>query len=128
MQIKVNKDFLTEYKNDLWKGFSGKEILALGVAFVFGGGTAIGIHYLTGLYIGTAIYVALPASSPILLFGFKKYQDYLSIPHLLQEMWYTYKTRILTYTSDEMVNYGKKYHMRGELKHGVFYKSKCNIC
>ncbi len=42
MKIRVNKDFLREYKDDAWKGFSGKEVASLLLA----AGTAIALVFL----------------------------------------------------------------------------------
>lgn len=39
MDIKINKDIAKEYPDDMYKGFSIRQILCIGTAMVLGGGT-----------------------------------------------------------------------------------------
>ena len=101
MKIRVNKDFLREYKDDAWKGFSGKEVasllLAVGAAIAF----VFLLHIGFGVSPAVAVYFSVPAASPIILFGFYRYQGYLPPVRLLQEIFYTYGTKELPYAAEE---------------------------
>ena len=104
MKIRVNKDFLREYKDDAWKGFSGKEVMTLLLA----AGTAIALVFLLHMGLGiapaVAVYLSVPAASPIVLLGFYRYQGYLSPIRLLREIYYTYKAKELPYAAEETRN------------------------
>ena len=101
MKIRVNKDFLREYKDDAWKGFSGKEVasllLAVGAAIAF----VFLLHIGFGVSPAVAVYFSVPAASPIILLGFYRYQGYLSPVRLLQEIFYTYGMKELPYAAEE---------------------------
>ncbi len=101
MKIRVNKDFLREYKDDAWKGFSGKEVASLLLA----AGTAIALVFccISGVELRRrlAVYLAVPAAAPIILLGFYRYQGYLPPVRLLQEIFYTYGTKELPYAAEE---------------------------
>lgn len=101
MKIRVNKDFLREYKDDAWKGFSGKEVASLLLA----AGTAIAFVFLLhsgfGVSSAVTVYFSVPVASPIILLGFYRYQGYLSPVRLLQEIFYTYGTKELPYAAEE---------------------------
>lgn len=104
LKIRVNKDFLREYKDDAWKGFSGKEVMTLLLA----AGTAIALVFLLHMGLGiapaVAVYLSVPAASPIVLLGFYRYQGYLSPIRLLREIYYTYKAKELPYAAEETRN------------------------
>lgn len=101
MKIRVNKDFLREYKDDAWKGFSGKEVASLLLA----AGTAIALvfllHFGCGIAPAAAVYLAVPAAALVILLGFYRYQGYLPPVRLLQEIFYTYGTKELPYAAEE---------------------------
>ncbi len=108
MIVDINKDFLTEYKDDLWKGFSGRELGTIIVA----GGVAAGIVALisgfSGMKPSDAVYIALPAAFPILLLGFFRYQGYLYPIELLKEIAFTQRTRHLHFESQDNVFIGTR--------------------
>ena len=64
MKIRINKDFLRDYKDDFWKGFSGREILCLAAA----AGTAVLLilllYFKAGVPPSLAVYLSIPAVSP----------------------------------------------------------------
>lgn len=100
MNIQMNKDFLTEYKNDVWKGFDGKELIALTSAGILTGGIVVGIYLATKMSPATAVYLAIPFAIPIILLGFYAYQKYLPVEKLVQEILYTYATEKLCFATN----------------------------
>lgn len=101
MQIKVNKDFLTEYKDEFWKGFSISEIISIVLAL----GCVAGITYILytkfGISPDNAVYLGVPAALPILAVGFYKYQGYMSLPKLIREICFTYRCKELVFGAGE---------------------------
>ena len=43
MKININKDFLKEYKNDFWKGFSMTDIVHIAEGFLCAGAVVAGL-------------------------------------------------------------------------------------
>ena len=97
MIIRINKDFLTEYKDDFWKGFNFKECVCLLIGGGFGVGGAYLAHKITGLDPATAVYFGVPLALPPVIYGFYKYQGYMEVKRLIYEMYYSYKCRRLTF-------------------------------
>ena len=99
MNIEINKDFLTEYKDEFWKGFSAKEVATI----VAAGGVAVGVVLFLNLKFGMrpseAVYAAIPFTLPILIGGFYKYQGYMSFRKLIEEIRYSKKCRELNFNS-----------------------------
>ena len=60
MKIDINKDFEEQYKNELWKGFTARELAYAGIALFVAGIIAFGIWKITGLAINIAIYAGIP--------------------------------------------------------------------
>ena len=123
MIIDINKDFLTEYKDDLWKGFSGREIGAIVVA----GGVAAGVVALISVFSGMkpsdAVYIGLPVAIPILLSGFYKYQGYLRLKELMKEIIYTHRARHLYFESPDNDLVGtRRFSMKRENNNGSHNK------
>lgn len=56
MKIDLNKDFEEQYKNELWKGFTARELLYGAVALLVAGTIAIIVRKATGLAINICIY------------------------------------------------------------------------
>ena len=44
MKIDINKDFEEQYKNELWKGFTARELAYAGIALFVAGIIAFGMH------------------------------------------------------------------------------------
>ena len=101
MTVDINKDFLTEYKDDFWKGFSGSEVCALALGAGVGlAVTALVVRY-TGMNPSDAVYIGIPAAVPFILLGFYKYQGYLPPFALLQEIIYSHRTQHLHFETAE---------------------------
>ena len=103
MNIEINKDFLKEYKDDAWKGFSARELLSVVGAGAVGITVDILLHFYGGFSIAGGVYIALPFALPFILWGFYKYQGYLPIGRFIKEILYCRKTAVVLYDSDEAV-------------------------
>lgn len=101
MNIKLNKDFLTVYRNDFWKGFSIHELIYVGAGGLCGAASAALLYFKFHIDVTLSIYIGVPVAFPVILFGFYKYQGYLPVAGLLKEMLYTYRSRKLSYSSTE---------------------------
>jgi len=101
MTIQINKDFLTEYKDDVWKGFNTREVLSI----ISGGAVSISVvallFFLTKISPATLVYVAIPLAFPMILYGFWKYQGYLTVSEFLTEVIFSYYTKELHFESEE---------------------------
>lgn len=100
MNIKLNKDFETEYPNDVWKGFDGRQVATLGVAAVLGGGLIVLIWWKTKIDPSYCVYLAMPFIAGVLFLGFKQYQG-MYLEEYLKELWYEKKTKHLSYDAGE---------------------------
>lgn len=101
MNVPINKDFITEYKNDVWKGFTFDEL-----KYIFGGVVVIAVawsilFFFVGIAATTAIYISLPCGMPVVIAGFFKYQGYLKLPDLIKEMSFTKRTELLIYEGED---------------------------
>lgn len=123
MNIEINKDFLTEYKDEFWKGFSAKEVATIAAA----GGVAVGVVLFLNLKFGVrpseAVYAAIPFTLPILLGGFYKYQGYLSFGKLIEEIRYTRRCKELHFESRDNELMGKRHYRIGTYRRRG--KKKC---
>lgn len=101
MNIPINKDVEKEYKNELTKGFTAREIL-YGIAAI---GSDVGIaallHYMLDLNLKYCIYIGFPALFGIAFLGFKEFQG-LSCIAYLKEILYEKRTEVLSYEADEV--------------------------
>lgn len=101
MIIELNKDFLKEYKDNAWKGFSTKELLCIIVAVIVAVIIDVCVFTYTSLDAATGIYIAFPFALPVIVWGFYKYQGFLSLSELIKELMYCNKTAVLDYDSGE---------------------------
>ncbi len=101
MKININNDFLKEYKNDFWKGFSMTDIVHIAEGFLCAGAVVAGLVLGFKIPITIAIYCAVPVAAPVIFIGFYKYQGYLSVKELVKEYMYTGNTKRLLYESEE---------------------------
>ena len=103
MAIRNNKDFLKEYKDDAWKGFSTRELLCMIGAAATGITVDALLHFYAGISLATGVYIALPMAVPFILFGFYKYQGHLTAGRFLKEWLYEIRTARVDYISGECV-------------------------
>lgn len=103
MRITINKDLEEDYKDQLFAGYSFKEMFWICIA----GGMVIGAAYLFHIYLKlpleTSIYVGVPFGIPAVFLGFKKFQG-LTVWEYLKELDYEKKTRLLLYDADEITD------------------------
>ena len=103
MEIRNNKDFLKEYKDDAWKGFSTRELLCIIGAAAIGITVDALLHYFVGISLAVGVYIALPLAVPLILVGFYKYQGFLTVGRFLKEWMYEMSTSRMEYISGECV-------------------------
>ena len=100
MNIKLNKDFETEYPDDVWRGFTARQV----VTILFAGALAIGVGALvwklTGINPKYCIYLGMPVMGLILYIGFKQNQG-MHLEEYLKELSYERKIRHLTFEAGE---------------------------
>ena len=118
MNIKLNKDFLTAYRNDFWKGFSIHELIYVGAGGLCGAASAALLYFKFHIDVTLSIYIGVPVAFPVILFGFYKYQGYLPVAQLLKEMLYTYQSRKLSYDSTEEKIKDKVFFIKKERERG----------
>lgn len=99
MNITINKDFLTEYKDDFWKGFTFGECVSIATGAAIGIGGAAAVHLYTGISLDTAVYIGVPMAAPVVFLGFYKYQGYLQPIRFLKEVWTSSRLKCLHYES-----------------------------
>ena len=97
MKIDINKDFEKAFPDDLWKGFTLKQIITL---WKF-----MKISPITGSYI------AIPVMLPICFFGIYEYQNH-SLWEMWKEMRFYRTTKKLTYGAEEAPKTGRIFTMR----------------
>ena len=103
MEIRNNKDFLKEYKDDAWKGFSTRELLCIIGAAAIGITADALLHIYAGVSLAAGVYIALPLAVPLILIGFYKYQGFLTVGRFLKEWMYEMSTSRMEYVSGECV-------------------------
>lgn len=112
LKIDINKDFLKEYKDNFFKGFSVSEVIhlvaALGVAALI---MFAAVRYLH-IDIVAAVYISVPFVIPIVFSGIYKYQDYLKPKDYMLERQYTLASESLHYETEEadVTKYFTMYH------------------
>lgn len=111
MQIPVNKDFLHEYKNEFWKGFTLPELISIGIGLSMDGG----IVYLCWKYLhmapNNAVYIGMPAMAPAIFVGFVKIQDNVNVFQYIKAIWETYKCQYLTFCGETTKPKTRCFHM-----------------
>lgn len=101
MNIPINKDFETEYKENAWKGFSRVELKygALGMAVAVISGVllifVLKVHYQIG------IYMAVFCMVPVVAAGFWKSKNGLSLTDYYKAVKYRENTHRLVYKARE---------------------------
>ena len=109
MAIRNNKDFLKEYKDDAWKGFSTRELLCIIGAAAIGITVDALLHFYAGISLAAGVYIALPLAVPLILIGFYKYQGFLTVGRFLKEWLYELETSRVEYSSGECVQEDLRY-------------------
>ena len=107
MQIDIKKDIEEEYKDEFYKGFSTKEMIAIISAFGMAALVIFSLWYFFGLALEVCVFISIPFALPSLACGFYKIQG-LSLLAYVKEMYHTHRTRCLTYDAGEMSKRGKR--------------------
>lgn len=100
MDIKINKNFEKEYKDDAWRGFSMKEIGALICAAIVAGVAMYFVNRYTGPELATCVYIAVPVVAPIIACGFWTNQEMGPVKWFKEVIWWK-KTSHLIYEAEE---------------------------
>lgn len=103
MEIKLNKNFEQEYKDDAWRGFSMREVIFLMIAVVQVGIEMYLLYTYLKIDLAMAVYMVVPSAIPVLSIGFFKYQGMTPL-ELLKEIYYEHKTKCLVYAVGEREN------------------------
>ena len=119
MNIQINKDFLTEYKNDFWKGFSFTELVYIGTSFVIGAIATTVVYFAFNVPVNNAIYLAVPFALPTTVMGFFKYQGYMPVKRLISEIRFTNACSELNFESCEEDKTRREFRIKkcDELRH-----------
>ena len=86
MRVTINKDFLTEYKDDFWKGFSASETLAIVGGMSTGVFISVLLHITIGIPVSALAYLVPFIAAPFIFAEFFQYQECLKPIRLLNEM------------------------------------------
>ena len=100
MKIDLNKDFEEQYKNELWKGFTARELGYGAVALLVAAVIALTVWKTTGLAINLCIYAGIPFMVPIIYLAMVKHQGQTWIEHF-KNMWFYLQTKELPYEMEE---------------------------
>lgn len=100
MNIKLNKDFETEYPDDVWRGFTIRQVISIFLAGAFAIGTGALIWYLTRINPTYCVYLGMPVMAIILYIGFKQNQD-MYLEEYIRELSYERKIRHLSFDAGE---------------------------
>ncbi|NBH99473.1 PrgI family protein [Hominisplanchenecus murintestinalis] len=101
MHIKINRDFDTDYKDELFRGMSVKETVSLAAGAAVAGVTTFLLDKYAGLPPEVGIYAGVFCAVPILGAGFVSIQGLTPIGYL-KEIIYFYRSRTLAYAADEL--------------------------
>lgn len=112
LKIDINKDFLKEYKNDFYKGFSVTDIVHIIAGLSVSAVVMLITVMLFHIDVVFAVYVSVPFAAPLILAGIYKYQEYLSPKEYVQERQYTQNISRVHYETDEpdTTRYFTMYH------------------
>ena len=100
MKIDLNKDFEEQYKNELWKGFTARELGYGAAALVVAAVIALTVWKTTGLAINLSIYTGIPFMVPIIYLAMVKHQGQTWIESI-KNVWFYLKTKELPYEMEE---------------------------
>lgn len=118
MQIKMNKDFLHEYKNVIWKGFSLPELAGISIGLACDGL----VIYVCAKYFhippDTAVYIGMPAMIPPAFVGMYKVQGYMNLLAYAREIYDTYQCKELSFKGETKSPRGHFFYMNKEITKG----------
>ena len=100
MKIDINKDLEKAFPDDLWKGFTLKQIITFSVGLIMAAGTIIALWVFLKISPVTGSYIAIPVMLPICFIGIYEYQNH-SLWAMYKEMRFYRATKKLTYGAEE---------------------------
>lgn len=106
MHIKINRDFETDYKDELFRGMSVKETMSLAAGAAAAGIVTFLLNKCAGLPLEVGIYPGVFCAAPILAAGWVTIQGLTPLGYL-KEIIYSYRSRTLAYAADELPQRGK---------------------
>lgn len=101
MNININKDFAEAYRDELARGLTLREWVALGSAGIVGVGQILALHHFFGVNLIFGVYLAVPLCFGVLMLGIRRTQG-LTMLQLWREKQYTRATRLLCYEAEEL--------------------------
>ena len=126
MKIDLNKDFEEQYKNELWKGFTARELGYGAAALLVAAVIALTVWKTTGLAINLSIYTGIPFMVPIIYLAMVKHQGQTWIESI-KNVWsflMRWKKEIFHLTESFLwIQNRKKYREKKDLQEGG--KDKC---
>ncbi len=102
MNIPINKDFEREYQEDVWRGFSLRQLIFLGIGVCIGASIVLFAYFYLGFPIQACVYLGVPAMAPALVAGFYTYQG-MTILEYVKVILYEKKTEVLIWEAGEMI-------------------------
>ena len=82
MKININKSIEQTYKNEIWKGFTLREVGCAAGALVTIGVVAFLVYKLLHLSLTIGVYIGIPFAFPFILLGFKKFSGMTLLKYL----------------------------------------------
>ena len=110
MNIKINKDFDKEYKDEMYRGLTPKKALSMAAAAAVAGAVVFLLYRYAGVPPAAGVYPGVFCAVPFLAAGFMTFQG-MSPFRYLKEMLYAHRTRLLTYEADELPKAGRRFSM-----------------
>lgn len=111
MKIDINKDLEKAFPDDLWKGFTLKQIITFSVGLIMAAGTIIALWVFLKISPVTGSYIAIPVMLPICFIGIYEYQNH-SLWAMYKEMRFYRATKKLTYGAEEALKTGRIFTLR----------------
>ncbi len=88
MTFNINKDFLTEYKDDMYKGLSAREVLSVVSGAAVAGVVGVTAWRYFGIAPDTAVYIGMPFAAPFVILPNLRFQGYMTVWDLMKEMYF----------------------------------------
>ena len=115
LKIDINKDFLKEYKDNFYKGFSISELVHIIAGLAVSAVIMLINVKLFGMQLVSAVYISVPFAAPVILTGIYRYQEYLKPKDYLCERQYTEASDRLHFeTTEPDSRYFSMYHETGK--------------
>lgn len=101
MKISINKDLDTDYKNEIFKGLDGRDILFGGLGILIVIITAVTVGYYLKIDAQLCVVIGVIPAIPVFILGFYKIQG-MTVFAYFKEFLYDKMTEELYYDADEI--------------------------